>query len=186
MRSYRLSLIAATLLLLPVATASAAAVFNFENMEIDPGTSGTLTIYAQADAATQLVGVNLDIQVSPAAGLTFTGLSSAPAELEVAGLDTTNAAAGSYFLSANDFTLFGQATLPAIGTGLTPLFVIGYSVASDAAGAFDITTSVDYYDATDGGSATGGVATITVAPEPASLALLGLGSLLIVRRKRAA
>lgn len=155
--------------------------------------SGTLVLTRDATGSTRSVDVFADAS-GYSGDVSFAGLSGDIFELRLyntAGLGTGDIAAGSFTslqllaasgvnIASSSVSLAGNSTLN-LGAGASTvgaLSIAGNDVAADTY------TTAELTDLGFGGSFTGD-GTLTIIPEPGSLALLGLGGLLIARRRRA-
>lgn len=155
--------------------------------------SGTLLLTRDATGSTRSVDVFADAS-GYSGDVSFAGLSGDIFELRLyntAGLGTGDIAAGSYTslqllaasgvnIASSSVSLAGNSTLN-LGAGpstVGALSIAGNDVAADTYTAAELT-------ALGFGGTFSGDGTITVVPEPGSLALIALGGLLIARRRRA-
>lgn len=117
----------------------------------------------------------------PLGGSDPTRRGPTPYKFYVGQVTFTAAAVGQtdIFLTVNDTLMIGSAGM--IGTTAAPVLLLGGGDATPVPVSFDAGTSV-YYIAS-GGKSLLADAKITVVPEPATLALLGLAGLVLVRRR---
>jgi hypothetical protein len=188
-------ILTALLLALALATPGYAAfVFSAGDVQIDPttdGTTGSFNITVDVSGGSTLSTLTLEMALIPSSGMVLTGATTPFAggfNLTPGGVNFLDNAGGNYRLSSAGITnvglVAGSQVVYTVNVALVSTdavtYGLGLTVKDLGSGTFPI-----YTDITSQGSVAS-TGSITVAPEPASLALLGLGSLLIVRRKRAA
>ncbi len=156
---------------------------NGDIIDINENSSATISIYAWPDTTSQLAGTGFNFNGANDGGvLAFDTISLSDFAWDPATFGNPNV----WFIDnalpqPRGANFVGAATIPAEGLLLATL-----QVTSGAdLGQSDVTTSPEFFDENLGpANSANGSFSVNVVPEPATLALLAIGGLATIRRRR--